>query len=108
MWLACPDDRAGVAPADSDVTWSEGGPNCDIGDTITGVLGLVPPDRPPADDAEETGWIAEPCPAATAFVGGLLAFLGLASCPGRARGPDVTARTAPAAAPATPERPGRV
>ncbi len=77
MWLACPDEEAGIAPNDSDVAWTENGPDCPPGETITGVLGLLPPEDVPAESAEESGWVASPCANAVLFVRGLLAYLGI-------------------------------
>lgn len=77
LWLAWPDERAGIAPRDAAVAWTPDGPDCPRDETVQGVLGAVPPPRLPDDTGEEEGWISTPVPTVTAFVNGLLAYLGV-------------------------------
>jgi hypothetical protein len=77
LWLAWPDERAGIAPRDAAVEWTPAGPDCPRDERVMGVLGAAPPSRLPDDTGEEEGWISTPVATATAFVNGLLAYLGV-------------------------------
>jgi hypothetical protein len=77
LWLAWPDERAGIVPRDSAVEWTPGGPGCPRDETVMGVLGAAPPSRLPDDTGEDEGWISTPVATVTAFVNGLLAYLGV-------------------------------
>jgi hypothetical protein len=77
LWLAWPDERAGIAPRDAAVRWTPEGPDCPRDETVQGVLAAVPPPRLPDDTGEEEGWISTPVPAVMGFVEGLLSYLGL-------------------------------
>jgi len=77
LWLAWPDERAGLTPRDAAVAWTPDGPDCPRDETVQGVLGAVPPPRLPDDTGEEEGWISTPVPTVMAFVVGLLTYLGV-------------------------------
>jgi hypothetical protein len=77
LWLAWPDERAGIVPRDAAVRWTRGGPDCPREETVQGVLGAVPPPRLPDDTGEEEGWISTPVATVLAFVEGLLQYLGV-------------------------------
>jgi hypothetical protein len=77
LWLAWPDERAGIMSRDSAVAWTARGPDCPRDETVMGVLGAMPPPRLPEDTGEEDGWISTPVATVMAFVEGLLAYLGL-------------------------------
>jgi hypothetical protein len=77
LWLAWPDERAGIVPRDAAVAWTRDGPDCPRDETVQGVLGTAPPARLPEDTGEDEGWIGRPVATVTAFVNGLLAYLGV-------------------------------
>jgi hypothetical protein len=77
LWLAWPDERAGIVPRDAAVAWTPDGPDCPRDETVQGVLGAAPPARLPDDTGEDEGWISTPVATVTAFVNGLLAHLGV-------------------------------
>jgi hypothetical protein len=77
LWLAWPDERAGIAPRDAAVSWTRDGPDCPRDETVQGVLGACPPPRLPDDTGEEEGWISTPVPTVMVFVTGLLRYLGV-------------------------------
>jgi hypothetical protein len=79
LWLAWPDERAGIVPRDAAVQWTAAGPDCPRDETVQGILGAAPPSRLPEDTGEEEGWISTPVATVTTFVNGLLAYLGIAS-----------------------------
>jgi len=78
LWLAWPDERAGIVPRDAAVRWTPNGPDCPRDETVQGILGMAPPPRLPDDTGEDDGWISTPVPTVMAFVNGLLAYLGVA------------------------------
>jgi PD-(D/E)XK nuclease superfamily len=75
LWLAWPDERAGILPRDAAVRWTPDGPDCPYDETVQGVLAAVPPVELPEDTGEEEGWISTPVPVVLAFVEGLLNYL---------------------------------
>jgi hypothetical protein len=59
------------------VRWRRDGPDCPRDETVQGVLGAAPPPRLPDDTGEDEGWISTPVATVTAFVEGLLSYLGV-------------------------------
>jgi hypothetical protein len=59
------------------VAWTPNGPDCPRDETVQGVLGAAPPPRLPDDTGEDEGWISTPVATVTAFVEGLLTYLGV-------------------------------
>jgi hypothetical protein len=77
LWLAWPDERAGIVPRDAAVEWTANGPDCPQDETVMGFFGAAPPARLPDDTGDDDGWISTPVATVTAFVNGLLTYLGV-------------------------------